>query len=78
MFPFVIHKRIQEVFSEWTFKCCSGIKFKHGKIPVLISLNQDSDDYIMFKRTALEIGVWCAREGIETKGNENGEKESTK
>ena len=34
-----------------------GIKFKYSRIAVVISSNQDSDDYIMFKRTALEICV---------------------
>ena len=51
-----------------------GIKFKHARI---------SGDFLKQRvwqlhhilRTALEICVWCAREGIETEGNENREKE---
>ena len=61
VFPFVINKRIWEVFRvkglDAHSEGSSGIKFKHSGIAVVVSSNPDSDDYIMFKRTALEICV---------------------
>ena len=59
MFPYVINKRIWEVFRvkglDAHSEGSSGIKFKHNGIAVEVSSNPDSDDYIMFKRTALEM-----------------------